>query len=115
MARRAKKFEALEVARHRNGVCGEPFYVVRFVCPEADGEFIAIRFEGEGINPRCAVLNVPMLVEGNIAFAAGNSWRGDHFTAAVDAAIAKYDGEVDARINALLSRAPTSQGEEHKG
>lgn len=105
----AKKFKALEVARHRNGVCGEPFYVVRFVCPEGDGEFVAIRFEGDGINPRCAVLNVPMLAEGNIAFAMGNSWRGDYFTADVDAAIAGYEAESEARITAIINqRAPVT-------
>ena len=96
-----RKFKAIEVARHRNGVAGEPFAVVRFTCPEAKGEFIAIRFEGEGYNPRIAVLNIPMLAAGNIAFAMGNSWRGDHFAADVDRAIAEYDAGADARLAAI--------------
>jgi hypothetical protein len=100
----SRKFKALEVAYHRNGVCGEGFHVVRFTCSEAAGEFIAVRFEdAEGDNCRCAVFNVPMPAEGNIAFAMGNSWRGGHFIEDVDKAIAAYEAERDRAFKALTA------------
>lgn len=99
------KFKAIEVAYHRNGVGGEGFYIVRFTCSEAKGEFVAIRFRKDDgdFNPCCAILNVPMLAEGNIAMAMGNSWRGDHFVADVDAAIEDYRAGADARLAAIYN------------
>ena len=75
----------LEVAHHRNGVCGVPFHVIRF--EEDDQVMVGIVFEGSG---RVAVLGVDLLHQGTIAFAE-NSWRGDTFEFALRAAVEAYD------------------------
>ena len=56
-----KRIRHFRCAYHRNGITGVPFAVI---------------FESAGA---CAVFNVQELSQGNIAFARGNSWRGDHF------------------------------------
>lgn len=69
-----------KIARHRNGIAGEPFNVVTFTCPEA-GEMVAILFdleEGEKWNGRCAVMNTDELAKGIVEFGE-NSYRGDHY------------------------------------
>jgi hypothetical protein len=38
-----------------------------------------------------AVLDIAMLAAGNITFARGNSWRGDHFEGELRAAISEAD------------------------
>lgn len=76
------KLSALKNIRysyHRNGVCGAGFYVCLF--DWKDGKQLrhmqAVIFpEGDC---HCAVFDVDELSRGNIAFAQGNSWRGDHF------------------------------------
>lgn len=69
-----------EVAYHRNGVAGEGFYVVRFSYTDDDGvahpNMVGIVFGGRG---RVAILDADMAAAGNVAFAKGNSWRGDQF------------------------------------
>ena len=76
-----------EIAYHRNGVSGEPFYVVSFSDPDAvgempgaDGEMVAVVFDIDADEPswRTAVLDRELLGAGVIAFAE-NSWRGDHY------------------------------------
>jgi len=82
-----------EVARHRNGVGGEPFWVVTFRWAEKDDEprpMVGIVFEEPW---HTAVFDREELRKGNIAFACGNSWRGDHFDAALRAAIREVDAE----------------------
>lgn len=89
--KQGKKFGALtvhEIAHHRNGICGEPFYVVRFDDKEAGKNMIGIVFES---NFHVAVLSADETAKGNIAFARGNSWRGDHFQADLRAAIAHHE------------------------
>ena len=88
MSSREVKVKILEVAYHRNGVGGEGFYVVRFEERTA-GEMVGIIFAGEG---QCAVLSVPKLTEGVIAFLK-NSWRGDVFEPHLRRAITQYNGE----------------------
>src|SRR3990172_6436305 len=79
--RKAMKIEG--IAYHRNGVCGEPFYVVKF--REGRDPMIAVVFDFEEedayearihTNPRTAVFNRKLLGEGVIAFRE-NSYRGD--------------------------------------
>lgn len=86
-----------EIAYHRNGIAGEPFYACHFTDHDCDGqprEFIATvfppdpikdgEFEGEpdwtgrnGFdNPRVAVLALDMLP--SVTFGE-NSWRGDRY------------------------------------
>jgi hypothetical protein len=82
----------LDVARHRNGVSGVPFGVVRFRDLDECAEMIAVVFaneaeEGPGENTGyCAVLNLERLPA--IAF-GDNSYRGDHYEPALRAALAK--------------------------
>jgi hypothetical protein len=66
----------IDIAYHRNGVCGAPFHVVLF--HDTDDENtrkVAILFDEPH---HCAVLDIPKLAQGSIAFGV-NSYRGDRF------------------------------------
>jgi hypothetical protein len=85
-------FAIEEMAYHRNGVCGAPFYVITFR-HRVEGEtatrnMIAIVFQPLGA---CAVLDRDALGRGEIAFGGIdgglNSWRGDRFELALRAQI----------------------------
>jgi len=70
------KLTIIDLAHHRNGICGAPFDVILFEDAGPEGSRkLAILFEQEA---HCAVLDVDRLVQGDIAFGS-NSWRGDHF------------------------------------
>jgi hypothetical protein len=70
------KLKIIDIARHRNGVCGEPFDLVLFQDRGAEGSRkIGIVFEAPH---HCAVLDVAKLADGDIAFRS-NSWRGDTY------------------------------------
>ena len=88
-----------EIAHHRNGVCGNGFYVVLFGWRDTDNrqdrDMEAIVFEEAG---NCAVLDVVQTYKGNIAFAMGNSWRGDHFEAELRTAIKEYEKAEDEKF-----------------
>jgi hypothetical protein len=90
------------IAYHRNGVCGEPFYVVCFSAMMDDGpneapkahRFVATCFfdydpETDRLAdysmPRVAMLDRDLLAAGDIAFGS-NSWRGDRFSGMLAAA-----------------------------
>lgn len=82
------------IDRHRNGVGGEPFHVVLFEWRD-DGErdrrqMMGIVFDESNY---VAVLDLVQTCQGNIEFANGNSWRGDHFEYALRTAIAKHTAE----------------------
>lgn len=68
------KLRIIDIAFHRNGICGAPFNVFLFE-DEGDGRKVGIVFEQKG---HCAVLAVDKLASGDIAFGS-NSWRGDHY------------------------------------
>lgn len=77
----------IKTAYHRNGIAGEGFDVALF---EYEGcKMVAILFDDPG---QCAVLNVALLVLGDIAFGS-NSWRGDHFERELRTAIARARGK----------------------
>lgn len=76
----------IEVAYHRNGVSGEGFHAVLF--KQGEGLLIAAVFEQLG---HVAVFEIGELAMQNIAFAMGNSWRGDHYEADLRAAISLYE------------------------
>lgn len=83
------------IAHHRNGICGEPFWVILFRFTE-DGithRMVATYFDVDNtkLTPKCAVLDVDMTALGNIGFAEGNSWRGDHFSDALREAIRHHE------------------------
>ena len=73
---------------HRNGIGGLGFYVILFTDAE-NGKMLAHLFEDEGY---CAITQLDMLAEGNIAFANGNSWRGDEFERRLRPLLDKYVG-----------------------
>lgn len=93
--------ELIEIAHHRNGICGEPFYVVRFDDTEG-GRMVATVFAGVG---QVAVLNMDRTAEGNIAFAQGNSWRGDHYEGWLRERIAEDKVRRQAEWDALDAEA----------
>ena len=78
------KLTIIDIACHRNGICGAPFDVVLFedYGPEASRK-VAILFESDSC---CGVLDVAKLAAGDIAFGS-NSWRGDHFEKSLRKAI----------------------------
>lgn len=67
----------LQIAYHRNGVCGAPFHAVLFT--EGRGKDksrkMATVFEERGA---VAVLDVDLLNANNVKFGE-NSWRGDNY------------------------------------
>lgn len=70
------KLTIIDIACHRNGVCGEPFEVVLFEDQGTEGSRkLAIVFDEPHY---CAVLDVAKLAAGDIAFGS-NSWRGDNY------------------------------------
>lgn len=64
---------------HRNGIAGVGFYAVLFDDKE-HGRMVASLFDEPGY---CAVYTIDELAKGNVAFANGNSWRGDQFESAL--------------------------------
>lgn len=87
-----------DVAYHRNGVSGIGFHVVTFRWAERHEEprpMVGTVFPELGA---VAVFDRELLRQGNIGFAEGNSWRGDHFEAALREAIAQYDRAVCERL-----------------
>jgi hypothetical protein len=84
----------IDVAHHRNGICGAPFAVVLFDDhgPEG-GRKVAILFEEPYF---CAVLGVDKLAEGDVAFGS-NSWRGDHYEHDLRKAVRKRMRQIEAK------------------
>ncbi len=74
------------IQRHRNGVCGAPFYVLTFHDPD-QGKMFGVVFEAAH---HVAVFNLAKLALGNITFGV-NSWRGDHYEPHLRNAIALWE------------------------
>ena len=77
------KIKVKESSFHRNGIGGEGFYAVLFNVEQEPGtedvsphDFLGIVFDEPG---HCAVVALNLISECGVRFAAGNSWRGDHF------------------------------------
>jgi len=77
-----------KIASHRNGISGEPFYVVLFHDKDIEADMVATVFEEPGY---VAVLAIGETVKANIEFGNGNSWRGDHFEKDLRDAIAEWE------------------------
>lgn len=88
-----------QIAHHRNGRTGEPFWAVTFTDSEVDGTFLATIFPssyvddrlsaswdklGNWRNARIAVVNVDLLPD--VTFGV-NSWPGDLYVNALVEAI----------------------------
>lgn len=80
----------LEVAWHRNGCCGEPFYAVRFI--DEGTKLLALVFD----QPDRVVVIDPAKAAVSVAFGT-NSWRGDIYEAALRQAIAKFEDACEIR------------------
>lgn len=106
------KLSIIEASYHRNGVGGIGFYAILFNDLEAESEnqnpMIASLFDGdvEGqLSGFCAVYSVPELKAENIAFAQGNSWRGDRYESALRPLLKAYlKGEGTNRLGPFALR-----------
>src|SRR5271157_4794749 len=95
------KLTIIDIAYHRNGICGAPFATVLFEDRGPEGSRkIAILFEAEY---HCAVLDIAQLTEGDIAFGS-NSWRGDTFEPHLRAALANSQAAEAADLDTAPSR-----------
>lgn len=70
------KLKITAASWHRNGVAGVGFYAILFRDETEKRDMVASLFDEGGY---CAVYDVNELAKGNIAFAQGNSWRGDQY------------------------------------
>ena len=80
------RLSKIQIAHHRNGIDGAPFYVCTFTYDRAP--MVAVVFDEPG---HVAVLERAMTMAGLIGFAQGNSWRGDVFEPALRDAIALWE------------------------
>lgn len=89
----------IDASYHRNGVCGIGFYAVLFEDHDAqdakDKLKVASLFDERGY---CAVYSVERLTEKNVAFARGNSWRGDQFEAALRPLVEAFNASGSNRM-----------------
>jgi hypothetical protein len=78
------------LAYHRNGIGGAPFYVVLF--NDSESYKLGIVFDSPD---HVAILDVGRLICGNIAFGE-NSYRGDVYETPLRAAIAKQMQQLES-------------------
>lgn len=83
-----------EIAHHRNGVDGAPFYVLRFKCnkdetTEHGNDFLGIVFEK---SHHVAVISLAEISHVGVVFGL-NSFRGDNFEPELRQAIKDFEGE----------------------
>lgn len=89
------KLSILNIAYHRNGVCGAPFHAVVFRDAGPEGSVkVAVVFDSLH---HVAVLDIAKLAGGDIAFGS-NSWRGDVFEVAFRRAIRNHNRRTEAQI-----------------
>jgi hypothetical protein len=82
------KLKIIGIAHHRNGICGAPFDIVLFEDTGPEGSRkVAILFEEQA---HCAVLDVPKLSAGDIAFGS-NSWQGDNYEPGLRDAVTSFN------------------------
>ncbi len=80
----------IDIAYHRNGICGAPFHAIIFRDPEA-GRMLGIVFDEPH---HVAVFNLDSLAVGSIAFCL-NSWRGDRYEPTLRNAITSFTKKGD--------------------
>ena len=111
--------QILEIASHRNGIGGEPFYAVRFREKRGGPVMLGVVFGGEwrdgdsfptfnaGEPIRVAVFDAERVAQ-TVMFGdtadGGNSWRGDHFANELYAAISEWERAYEARVGAGATR-----------
>lgn len=77
------------IAHHRNGCGGNPFYIVHFY--DGNQEMIAVVFEDQ--EKSVAVFDFKKLDQRVIAFGE-NSWRGDDYESWLRWAVQQYDAKL---------------------
>jgi len=104
-----------KVARHRNGIGGEPFYVVLFhLVASPECPMIATVFDGPGA---VAVLARGQVASGDIDFGVG-SYRGDIYEPALRSAIEEHEAaRADENLAATIDVASivATEGQENFG
>lgn len=91
----------LQIARHRNGVCGAPFYVVTFTDREHGADvMLAVVFDEPD---HVAVLSTAILPD--VSFGV-NSWRGDNFEDELRRKIAEANEAADKKRNVAMLHGP---------
>lgn len=96
------KLKIIDIACHRNGICGAPFDVVLFRDEgPAGSRKVGILFD----EPHCcAVLDIDKLTKGDILFGS-NSWRGDNYERHLRKAIDDIRSRSDVPMADTLSPA----------
>jgi len=84
-----------EVAKHRNGVGGTPFYVVTFTLSTAPNKMVAVVYDRPG---HVAVFDRELLGKGVIGFKL-NSFRGDVFEAALRKVIKRWEELKEGQVH----------------
>jgi hypothetical protein len=92
---RTPRIRVIDIAAHRNGICGAPFHVILFEEPTATEERlgvpvstkVAVVFDAAH---HCAVLDVDKLTQFDVAFGS-NSWRGDRYEPTLHTHIANFE------------------------
>lgn len=87
------KIDVQEISFHRNGICGESFFAVRFKHrangPRKPAEnFLATVFAKRG---HVSVISLDRIADTGVAFGC-NSWRGDQFEDLLREEIACFSG-----------------------
>lgn len=99
-----------EIAYHRNGVGGLGFYAIRFQWKPDDStkleNFLATVFDDAGA---CAVIGLDRIETQGVAFAGGNSWRGDNFESELRKAI-ENTSELSGGVRVGPFCVPTNGG-----
>jgi len=83
------KIEIELVDMHRNGVCGEPFHVIKFIDrtkSNKNANMMAVVYSEPGY---VSVFNRDALGEGEVRFFY-NSWRGDNYEGVLRQAIEEW-------------------------
>lgn len=93
------ELKIIESSFHRNGIGGNGFYAIRFQWKPEDSDsaenFLATLFDEAG---SCAVIGLDRIPSMGIAFAQGNSWRGDHFESELRQHIKEHGTTTGIRI-----------------
>lgn len=115
-----------EIAHHRNGVSGVPFYVIKFRDETPDepwhemvgvifdrDEYEQARKKGDWPNPYCAVLDTDMLTNGIVTFGP-NSFRGDAYVDALCGAIKKWEKAENRKFKRQVKKWEAERAIERK-
>lgn len=91
------KLKIIDASFHRNGICGAGFTAILFKDLDENPKelMVASLFDEQGC---CAVYKVSELVKENIAFAQGNSWRGDNYEEKLRPLLEKFEKKGSNRL-----------------